>query len=99
MKLRFTQDAQGDLAGIGDYIALDSPRRAKSFVEEIVRRCEALVDQPYGSALVPRYEAHGIRRAIYGRYLIFYRNDPETVVVLRILHASLDYEEILFSEL
>lgn len=98
MKVRLTEDAEADLVGIGDFIAVNSPRRAETFVNELIGRCQGLVSQPYGSVLVPRYEVRGVRRAIYGRYLIFYRVEPETIVVLRILHGSIDYEGILFPD-
>jgi toxin ParE1/3/4 len=45
---------------------------------------------------VPRYEALGVRRRGHGRYLIFYRVDPNAVVIVHVLHGAQDYEEILF---
>lgn len=98
MKLVITKEAEYDLRFVGDYIAKDNPQRAVTFVEELQARCAALVDQPKAYQLVPRHEASGIRRAVHGRYLIFYRADPNAVVVLHIMSGELDYERMLFPE-
>lgn len=39
-----------------------------------------------------------MREGQYGRYLIFYRVEDETVQILHILHGAMDYEAILFPE-
>ena len=96
MKLIITAEAESDLIHIGDYIAQDNPRRAMSFVAELEARCEAIVHQPSGYALIPRYEAYGIRRAVHGNYLIFYRVEPGAVVILHVLNSAMDFERILF---
>ena len=46
---------------------------------------------------MPRYESAGIRRRVYGNYLIFYRVNVSAVEVLHILHGARDYEQIIFS--
>lgn len=95
MKLVLTKEAEADLLFIGDYIAQDNPSRAFTFVEELERRCLALLDQPRAYPLLPRHEASGIRRAVHGRYLIFYRADPDAVVILHSLASAMDYERLL----
>ena len=47
---------------------------------------------------MPRYESAGIRRQVYGNYLIFYRVNVSTVEVLHILHGARDYEQIIFPD-
>jgi toxin ParE1/3/4 len=91
-----TAAAESDLESIADRIAQDSPARALSFIAELRRRCETLIDAPKGYALVPRYEALGIRRRPYRDYLIFYRVTGETIEILHVLHGARDYEAILF---
>jgi toxin ParE1/3/4 len=91
-----TAAAERDLESIADRIAGDNPARAVTFIAELRRRCETLVDAPKGHALVPRYEALGIRRRPYRDYLIFYRLVGETIEILHILHGARDYEAILF---
>src|SRR3954453_10701956 len=84
---------------LGDYIARDNPRRAVSFVSELVECCSRLADMPRGFPLVPRYQHPGVRRRPYGEYLIFYRlnEQADRIEVLHILNGARDYEAILFS--
>jgi toxin ParE1/3/4 len=35
---------------------------------------------------------------VHGNYLIFYRIDPDHVVVVHVLHGARDYEAILFPD-
>jgi addiction module RelE/StbE family toxin len=98
MILEFSSEAESDLERIADYIAQDNSRRALSFVRELRSKCEDLVDSPDSFALVPRYEHRGIRRAVHGNYLIFYRVDAAKVVIIHILHGATDYGAILFGK-
>ena len=95
MKVVFTEDAGRDLLDIGDYIAADSPLRALSFVREVRRKARDIGSQPRSFPVVPRYESKGIRRRRFRAYLIFYRVDPQAVVILHILHGARDYEVLL----
>lgn len=98
MILEFSSEAESDLEQIADYIARDNPRRALSFIRELRKTCENLVENPNGFALVPRYEHHGIRRRVHGRYLIFYRVEIEKVVIVHVLHGATDYSAMLFDD-
>jgi toxin ParE1/3/4 len=40
--------AEADLLEIGDYIAQDNPRRAESFVDELVEQAEKITRMPSG---------------------------------------------------
>ncbi|GGP00086.1 type II toxin-antitoxin system RelE/ParE family toxin [Stakelama pacifica] len=96
MIVDFTDEAEHDLETIGDYIARDNPGRALSFVRELRGKCLGLADMPKRFPLVPRYEAAGVRRRGHGDYLIFYRVEPDKVVIVHILHGAQDYASILF---
>ncbi len=98
MKVVWTAAAQTDLAEISDYIALDNPSRAVTFINEIVDAGEAIADMPRAFPLVQELEHRAIRRRLYGRYLIFYRLDVETVQILHVAHAARDYVRALFPE-
>jgi toxin ParE1/3/4 len=95
-KLRLTDLAVRDLEAIGDRIALDNPRRAKSFVNELRRDCNSLREMPERFTKISRYST--LRRKVHGNYLILYDFDGENVEVVRILHGAMDYERILFPE-
>jgi plasmid stabilization system protein ParE len=96
--VHITANAERDLEQIGDTIAQDNPARALSFVLELRDKCLSLADMPYGFALVPRYERHGIRRRVHGNYLIFYRIDADRVTVVHVLHGARDYAPVVFDE-
>ena len=98
MIVRITPAAEADLEVIGDWIAQDSPERALTFVEELREACLTLAEIPEGYALVPRYADAGIRRRVYGNYLIFYRILGGEIQVLHILHGAREYEAILFPD-
>ena len=98
MILEISGEAENDLEQIVDYIAERNPWRALSFIRELRGKCEDLVDNPNGFALVPRYEHYGIRRRVHGDYLIFYRVDNAKVVIIHILHGATDYGATLFGE-
>lgn len=98
MKVTLTQSALSDLQAIGDHIAADSPRRARSFVAELLAKARDIGKGPMRYPLVARYETFGVRRRVHGSYLIFYRNEPDAVVILHVLHGAYDYEPLLFPD-
>jgi len=95
MKVRLSSAARKDLISIGDYIALDNPARASTFIEELVKACAELSATPLGYPIVRRYEATGIRRRVYRNYQIFYRIVGERIFVIRVLHGARDYDALL----
>jgi plasmid stabilization system protein ParE len=96
MIVTISAEAERDLEAIGDYIARDNLDRAIGYIRELRTKCLALVDLPQGFPLVPRYQAQGIRRRVHGSHLIFYRVEPEKIVVLHVVHGAQDYAAILF---
>lgn len=98
MKVVLTGKARADLIRIADHIAEDSPRRATSFVRELVASARQIGETPYGYALLPDYADHGIRRKPHRAYTIFYWIVDGRVDVLHILHSARDYEAILFAD-
>jgi toxin ParE1/3/4 len=98
MKVDITSAAEADLEEIADYIARDNPVRALSFVRELYERCLDIAEMPAAWPIVPRYEHHGIRRRVHGRYLIFYRVSADCITILHVLNGAMDVEAILFPE-
>jgi toxin ParE1/3/4 len=93
-----TDEAEADLEEIGDWIARDDPKRAASFVAEIRARCESLGDTPYAFPLVPQHESRQIRRRAFRDYLLFYRVEPDAIVILHIMHGARDFGPIVFPD-
>lgn len=81
--------ARADLIEIGDFIALDSPERAASFVAEIEARMREAAARPMSFQV--RDELHeGLRSARHGRYLIFFLEVGDEVRIVRVLHGARD---------
>lgn len=82
MALFIRPAAQADLIEIGDYIALDNPDRALTFIAEF----EALIF----SVIAVRPESfparpdlgEGLRVARHHRYVVFFTHDAERIEVL-----------------
>ncbi|HYF55901.1 MAG TPA: type II toxin-antitoxin system RelE/ParE family toxin [Salinarimonas sp.] len=96
MRVILSARAVADLERVGDSIARDNPRRALTFVQELRVTCLRLAQHPARYPLVAAHASTGIRRAVYGNYLIFYRVGQDAVEVIAILHGAMDYEGILF---
>jgi|TARA_R110000822_G_scaffold209083_7_gene344947 toxin ParE1/3/4 len=95
--VHLTAEAEADIESIGDFIARENPQRALTYVRELRKTCLSLGDAPLAFPLVPRYEAHGVRRRVHGNYLIFYRTETGRVVVIHVLHGARNYADILFA--
>lgn len=85
--------ARADLIEIGDFIALDNPGRAASFVAEIEAKMRAAAERPM--SFPARDELHeGLRSARHGRYLIFFVEQEDEVQVVRVLHGARDLPRV-----
>lgn len=98
MRVVWSRAALADLEAIRDHIAADSPDRAVSFVWEITEAGAAIGDMPKAFPLVPRLEHRGVRRRLFGAYLIFYRINEGRVEVLHVTHGARDYVRHLFED-
>lgn len=91
MHVELSTAALRDLEGIGDYIAQDNPRRAKSFVGELRGQCARIALSPHAYRLRAEL-GERIRSCAYGNYIIFFHEDGIMVRILRVLHGSMDIE-------
>ena len=86
-RCEFTDLAESDLTEIALYIAADSPKIALRFVSELRRHCHQLTENTARNPLREEYGA-GVRVAVHGKYLIFYVEHGNAIVIERILHGS-----------
>ena len=71
------------------HIARDAPDRADRFVDRIYEKTLALVDMP--AMGVARDDlGPGLRALPFRDYIIFYRDEPRGVIVVRVLHGARD---------
>lgn len=89
MRLVISPMAEQDIEEIGDYIALDNPARALSFIEELYQQCRRIGETP---KLYRRRDelGKGVREGPYGRYLIVFSNKQDEVRIERVLHMARD---------
>ncbi|HJU19356.1 MAG TPA: type II toxin-antitoxin system RelE/ParE family toxin [Stellaceae bacterium] len=85
----FSPRAAADLDEIAAYIARDNPGRAATFIDELEAQCKAVARAPLN---YPAREdlAAGVRMAVFRRYLILFRELPQTNVVRieRVVHGA-----------
>ena len=91
MRVELSPSALHDLESIGDFIAQDSPHRAKNHVLKLRHHCNAIAKTPLAFRLRTEL-GKSIRSSVYGNYVIFYCADQNVLRILRILHGSMDIE-------
>ncbi|NEY90753.1 type II toxin-antitoxin system RelE/ParE family toxin [Tabrizicola oligotrophica] len=90
MKLEFTSDATADLDDILDYsIAQWGLARGFDYVTEIRNRAMLLADGFHPGATADDVQ-QGLRRQVSGSHVIWFRREPDRIVVIRVLHQSRD---------
>lgn len=98
MKIEVLPAAQADLIDIGDYIAMDYPDRALSFVleiEEVIFKQIAI--RPNSFPL--RVDlADNLRVAHHRRYLIFFTQQANLIQIVRVLHGARDIANMLATD-
>jgi len=85
----FSPQAKRDLQGIADYIAIDNPDRAVTFIEEIEERCQRLGKFPRSARPFPDLgdNAHILP---FGNYVILYRDLADEAAIARVVHGARD---------
>lgn len=96
MRCEVSPLAEADLLDIGDYIARDNPRRAESFIDELIDQAEKITKMPTGYATREDL-APGLRMCTHGRYILFFRVVGTVVRVERVLHSRRDIDTDDFS--
>jgi len=87
MKVRWTHEALVRLLEIEEYIAGDSPRRARSFVDALIRRAECLSANPRIGRRVPEISKAAIREVLFKGYRIVYRVRNNAVEILTVFEG------------
>jgi len=90
----FSPKSRQDLLEIGDYIAKDSRANARRFVVRLIDQCQRIGSAPM--SYVGRTDlAPGLRMAVFGRYVIFFRIDDGMVRIERVLHGARNLPVVL----
>lgn len=86
-RLGFAPEARADLAAIAVYIGRDNPDRALSFIAELEARAAQAAERP--QSFPARDDiSPGLRSVPHGSYRILFRDLPDEVRVVRVLHTA-----------
>jgi len=88
-RFRFSRRAEADLLSIGDYtLRTWGARQAARYLTELEEACRRLAGHPTLGRVCDEIRP-GLRRMEQGRHVLFYREAPGGIFVVRILHQSM----------
>jgi len=96
LELKLSQEAKSDMSNIWDYIAEDNEINADRFLAKIWKKFEKLQDFSE-IGLIRNDLATEIRSIPMDRYMIFYQNKEEDLIIVRVLNSSMDIQTIFTS--
>src|SRR5205814_6211463 len=98
-RVLFREQAWSDLEELGAFIAKDNPAAANEVVRQLRRSLELLARMPQLGRVVKRIKTTEELRIwlspAFRNYLIFYRELPDGVEIVRVLHSARDIQRIL----
>ena len=93
-RLTIKARVRADLRSIAIYIARDNPRRAETFVEELISKINAIAQHPLRYRLRSEWMP-AVRSAQHRGYHIIFVASDRDVEVVRVIHGSQDIAAIL----
>ena len=95
---RFSRRAESDLLSIGDYtLRTWGKAQTARYIEELEACCQTLADNPALGRLCDDVRP-ALRRQEHGKHVVFYRQEPEGIMVSRILHQRMLAERHILDE-
>ena len=86
---RFSRLAEADLVSIGDYtLRTWGEAQADRYITELEDCCKRLAGNP-GLGRRCDHVRPGLRRMERGSHVVFYRQQPDGVLIVRLLHRSM----------
>jgi toxin ParE1/3/4 len=89
-----TKLAEEDLDEIWFTIAVDDVNAADSWIDELEKKTYMLAANPKLGRLRPELLVADLRSYPVGKYLIFYRPDPEGIEIVRVVHGMRDLQNL-----
>jgi toxin ParE1/3/4 len=86
--------ALADFDALYDYIARDNPIAAAQVLRSLDHSIQLLADQPK-LGKVFRHRRLRLRVLTHGDYLVFYRERPSVVEIVRVIHGRRNIPDIL----
>jgi toxin ParE1/3/4 len=87
MRCELSPQAITDLQEICDYTARDNPKRAASFVTELLTHSQRIAERPKDYPARPEL-IECLRSCVHQPYVMFFTVSPERVRIERIIHGS-----------
>lgn len=92
LDLRISQLADSDLVGIAAYTTREyGTAQARAYRDQFGACFASLQHNPYLGRSADDL-APGLRRIRQGAHIIFYRPDDRAILIVRVLHHSMDFE-------
>jgi toxin ParE1/3/4 len=95
MRIRWTEQAVEDLAGIKAYIARDSLMLAQLVVVRLYTAVDQLALFPDSGRIIPERNDPSLRELVRPPYRIVYERTDDQVVILTVFHAARTFPEDL----
>ncbi len=96
LEIVYSQNAEQDLEEIGDFIARDSISCALEYLEKMQKSIELIASNPnIGLSCKSKNIDIECRLFIFDDYLIFYKVLEDEIIIIRVLHGSVNYKKIL----
>ncbi|KAA5802323.1 type II toxin-antitoxin system RelE/ParE family toxin [Alkalicaulis satelles] len=89
-RLRFTRDANADMKAILKYsVSQWGKSVATGYVQRLERSCERVAARPETGRTRSDLR-EGLRSVAVASHVVFFRIDPDSVTIVRVLHARQD---------
>ena len=94
MRVTVSRFVESDLEAIADYIAIDNPTRALTFVGEIREEIQRIGRNPHIYRLRPEI-GKDARLAVAGHYVILFRITAKAIRIERVVYGGRDLPNLL----
>ena len=88
MVIRRTARFNRELRAVFDFIAKDSPNRARDFRDKLIAKLQAISDSPLMYRKSVSFDDERVRDLIFKSYVIPYTIDDDVIYVLGIYKAN-----------
>jgi toxin ParE1/3/4 len=93
-RIELSRAALADFDALYDFIARDNPRAAAQVLRSLDRSIQLLADQPKLGKIFRHRRLH-LRLLTHGDYLVFYRERPGVIEIVRVIHGRRNIPDIL----
>jgi toxin ParE1/3/4 len=93
-RIELSRTALADFDALYDYIARENPRAAADVLRALDHSIQLLADQPKLGRIY-RHRRLRLRLLTHGNYLVFYRERPGVIEIIRVIHGRRNIPDIL----